>query len=105
MAHKAGFTAVMSHRSGETEDSTIADLAVAVQNSRNLTYGAARLKDQGKPFKQEAAMAKLHASEVAERVAADINIEWVYGSDSLAQHWTQLLNNQIAPSRGLMVAL
>lgn len=28
-AHKAGYTAVMSHRSGETEDSTIADLAVA----------------------------------------------------------------------------
>ena len=29
MAHKAGYTAVMSHRSGETEDATIADLAVA----------------------------------------------------------------------------
>ena len=29
MAHKAGFTAIMSHRSGETEDTTIADLAVA----------------------------------------------------------------------------
>src|SRR5262249_31920916 len=28
-AHKAGYTAVMSHRSGETEDTTIADLAVA----------------------------------------------------------------------------
>ena len=29
MAHRASYTAVMSHRSGETEDSTIADLAVA----------------------------------------------------------------------------
>ena len=29
MAHDAGYTAVMSHRSGETEDTTIADLAVA----------------------------------------------------------------------------
>jgi enolase len=29
MAHRAGYTAVMSHRSGETEDTTIADLAVA----------------------------------------------------------------------------
>ena len=29
MTHKAGFTAVISHRSGETEDTTIADLAVA----------------------------------------------------------------------------
>ncbi len=43
----------------------IADLAVAVQNSRNLTYGAARLKDQGRPFKQEAAMAKLYSTETA----------------------------------------
>ena len=30
MAHKAGYTAVTSHRSGETEDTTIADLAVAL---------------------------------------------------------------------------
>ena len=30
MAHEAGYTAVMSHRSGETEDTTIADLAVAL---------------------------------------------------------------------------
>ena len=31
MAHRAAYTSVMSHRSGETEDSTIADLAVALQ--------------------------------------------------------------------------
>ena len=31
LAHGAGYTAVMSHRSGETEDSTIADLAVALE--------------------------------------------------------------------------
>ena len=30
MAHKAGYTAISSHRSGETEDTTIADLAVAL---------------------------------------------------------------------------
>jgi len=35
MAHKAGYTAVMSHRSGETEDSTIADLAVATNADRS----------------------------------------------------------------------
>ena len=35
MAHKAGYTAVMSHRSGETEDSTIADLAVATNAARS----------------------------------------------------------------------
>ncbi len=43
----------------------LADLAVAVENSRNLTYTAARLKDQGKPFKQAAAMAKLYSTEAA----------------------------------------
>ena len=43
----------------------LADLAVAVENSRNLTYTAARLKDQGKPFRQAAAMAKLYSTEAA----------------------------------------
>jgi short/branched chain acyl-CoA dehydrogenase len=43
----------------------LADVAVAVENSRNLTYTAARLKDQGKPFKQAAAMAKLYSTEAA----------------------------------------
>ena len=43
----------------------LADLAVAVENSRNLTYGAARLKDRGKPFRQAAAMAKLYSTETA----------------------------------------
>ena len=39
MAHKAGFTAVVSHRSGETEDTTIADLAVAL-NAGQIKTGA-----------------------------------------------------------------
>ena len=39
MAHKAGFTAVVSHRSGETEDTTIADLAVAT-NAGQIKTGA-----------------------------------------------------------------
>src|SRR5436305_11532131 len=42
-----------------------ADLAVGVENARNLTYKAAWLKDQGRPFKQAAAMAKLYATELA----------------------------------------
>ena len=42
-----------------------ADLAVGVENARNLTYKAAGLKDQGRPFKQAAAMAKLYATELA----------------------------------------
>ena len=39
MAHKAGYTAIASHRSGETEDTTIADLAVAL-NTRQIKTGA-----------------------------------------------------------------
>ena len=39
MAHKAGYTAIVSHRSGETEDTTIADLAVAL-NARQIKTGA-----------------------------------------------------------------
>ncbi|MFA9465554.1 MAG: phosphopyruvate hydratase [Velocimicrobium sp.] len=39
MAHKAGYTAIVSHRSGETEDTTIADLAVAV-NAGQIKTGA-----------------------------------------------------------------
>ena len=42
MAHKAGYTAVMSHRSGETEDSTIADLAVACNCGQIKTGSLAR---------------------------------------------------------------
>jgi enolase len=42
MAHGAGFTAVMSHRSGETEDSTIADLAVAMCTGQIKTGSLAR---------------------------------------------------------------
>jgi len=42
MAHKAGYTSVMSHRSGETEDTTIADLAVALGCGQIKTGSASR---------------------------------------------------------------
>lgn len=42
MAHKAGYTSVMSHRSGETEDVTIADLAVALNCGQIKTGSASR---------------------------------------------------------------
>ena len=42
MAHRAGYTAVMSHRSGETEDNTIADLAVALSTCQIKTGSASR---------------------------------------------------------------
>ena len=43
----------------------LADLAVAVENARLLTYKAAWLKEQGRPFATAAAMAKLYATEAA----------------------------------------
>jgi len=46
----------------------IADMAVQIQASRHLIYHAARLKDAGRPYKREASMAKLYASEMAMRV-------------------------------------
>src|SRR5690606_28105953 len=42
MAHRAGYTSVMSHRSGETEDTTIADLAVALDCGQIKTGSASR---------------------------------------------------------------
>ena len=42
MAHEAGYTSVMSHRSGETEDNTIADLAVALTTGQIKTGSASR---------------------------------------------------------------
>ena len=43
----------------------VADLAVMAQTARLLTYEAARLRDTGRPFRQAAAMAKLHSTEAA----------------------------------------
>ena len=42
-----------------------ADLALMADTARAVTYKAAWLKDQGRPFKREAAMAKLYATEAA----------------------------------------
>ena len=42
MAHRAGYTSVMSHRSGETEDHTIADLSVALSTGQIKTGSASR---------------------------------------------------------------
>jgi len=51
MAHRAGFTAVMSHRSGETEDSTIADLAVAT-NCGQIKTGSLSRSDRIAKYNQ-----------------------------------------------------
>lgn len=51
MAHHAGYTSVMSHRSGETEDNTIADLAVAL-NTGQIKTGSASRSDRMAKYNQ-----------------------------------------------------
>ena len=58
----------------------IADMATQIDAARLLTYRAAWLKDQGHSYTTEAAMAKLYASEVAQRVTNDaIQVHGGYG--------------------------
>jgi hypothetical protein len=58
----------------------LADMATQLEAARQLIHHAARLKDAGRPCLKEAAMAKLFASEMAERVCSDaIQIHGGYG--------------------------
>ena len=51
MAHQAGYTAIISHRSGETEDTTIADLAVAL-NAGQIKTGAPSRSERTAKYNQ-----------------------------------------------------
>ncbi|KAJ1976000.1 hypothetical protein H4R33_006536 [Dimargaris cristalligena] len=55
-----------------------AQIATEIEAARLMTYNAARLKEQGRPFVKEAAMAKLYASQVAERTTSRC-VEWLGG--------------------------
>ncbi|HET7483248.1 MAG TPA: acyl-CoA dehydrogenase family protein [Actinomycetota bacterium] len=58
----------------------IADMATKTELARNAYYRAAWLKEQGRPYKKEAAMAKLYASEIAVDVAREaVQIHGGYG--------------------------
>jgi len=58
----------------------LADMATEIEAARNLLYKACWLKDNGKPFGKEAAMAKLYSSEVMKRVAHEaVQIHGGYG--------------------------
>ena len=58
----------------------LADMATQIECARQLTHHAAALKDAGRPCLKEAAMAKLFASEMAERVCSDaIQVHGGYG--------------------------
>jgi alkylation response protein AidB-like acyl-CoA dehydrogenase len=61
----------------------IADMAVGLEASRLLVYKAAWLKDQGRPFTKEAAIGKLYATEVSEKICRDaIQVLGGYGYSS-----------------------
>ncbi|OMJ29945.1 Short/branched chain specific acyl-CoA dehydrogenase, mitochondrial [Smittium culicis] len=55
-----------------------AQIAMEIEAARLLVYNAARLKEEGKPFVKEAAMAKLYSSQVAERTTSRC-VEWLGG--------------------------
>jgi alkylation response protein AidB-like acyl-CoA dehydrogenase len=58
----------------------LAEMATEIEAARLLVYNAARLKDAGQPFVTPAAMAKLYASEIAQRVASTcIDLHGGYG--------------------------
>jgi alkylation response protein AidB-like acyl-CoA dehydrogenase len=55
-----------------------ADVHTEIEAARMLTYNAARLKEEGKPFTEMAAMAKLFSSQVAQNASGSA-IEWCGG--------------------------
>lgn len=58
----------------------LAEMATEIEAARLLVYNAARLKDAGEPFVEQAAMAKLYASEMAQRVSSTcIDLHGGYG--------------------------
>ncbi|MFT3894539.1 MAG: acyl-CoA dehydrogenase family protein [Anaerolineales bacterium] len=62
----------------------LADAATEIEAARTLLYKAAWLKEQGKPYNKEAAMAKMFATEMAERVCRNaIQIHGGYGYSSM----------------------
>jgi enolase len=70
MAHKAGYTAVMSHRSGETEDATIADLAVAT-NCGQIKTGSLARSDRTAKYNQLL------------RIEEELGVQARYGGEAL----------------------
>ncbi|WP_341704102.1 acyl-CoA dehydrogenase family protein, partial [Ferrovibrio sp.] len=70
-------TAIINH---QAVGFRLADMATRIEAARQLVLNAARLKDAGQPCLKEASMAKLFASEMAERVCSDaIQIHGGYG--------------------------
>jgi alkylation response protein AidB-like acyl-CoA dehydrogenase len=64
---------------------TLAQMATDIEAAKLMVYNAARLKDAGEPYVREAAMAKLFASQVAERVAS-LSVE-VFGGNGFVRDY------------------
>jgi len=95
----------------------IAQMAVEIEATRLLVYNAARLKDAGKDFVKEAAMAKYFASQTAERVASqaveiyggygfvkDYPVEKFYRDAKIGKIYEGTSNMQLATIAKLMLA-
>lgn len=74
MAHKAGYTAIVSHRSGETEDTTIADLAVAL-NAGQIKTGAPSRSERVAKYNQLIRIEEELGSGAVYRKKAAFNIK------------------------------
>jgi alkylation response protein AidB-like acyl-CoA dehydrogenase len=64
---------------------TLAEMATEIEAAKLMVYNAARLKDAGAPYVREAAMAKLFASQVAERVAS-LSVE-IFGGNGYVRDY------------------
>ena len=64
---------------------TLAELATEIEAAKLMVYNAARLKDAGEPYVREAAMAKLFASQVAERTAS-LSVE-IFGGNGFVRDY------------------
>ena len=70
MANRAGYTAVVSHRSGETEDATIADIAVAL-NAGQIKTGAPSRTDRVAKYNQLLRIEEELGEDVAQYLGKD----------------------------------
>ena len=70
MANRAGYTAVVSHRSGETEDATIADIAVAL-NAGQIKTGAPSRTDRVAKYNQLLRIEEELGEDVAKYLGKD----------------------------------
>ena len=87
MAHEAGYTAIASHRSGETEDTTIADLAVAL-NTRQIKTGAPSRSERVAKYNQLLRIEEqLGSAAVYPGMGASVvlpkEMEWAYKNQAL----------------------